>query len=205
MDSEGISENKCFTFTWIIENISYSWHKNGECIQSPVFVVDTMAKTKWRLKLYPKRDEETEVEFIYFVLKREMDSEGPKKFEIFYELFLAEDGSVLKWNDKKSREFEKGDIWGFGEYVKNVEVFKIRRKNFQPEDVLTARCRIWNSIRAVKTDGYCFARTRIVVERNSFLWKIKQFSSFWKSVCEITSASDGKSIVTLNFFPKGDR
>ncbi|GFY68309.1 hypothetical protein TNIN_219481 [Trichonephila inaurata madagascariensis] len=204
MDLEGISENKWFTFTWIIENLRYSWHKNGECILSPAFVVDTMAKTKWRLKLYPKGEAETEVDFISFVLNRETDSKGPKKFKVCFELsFLAVDGSVLESNGISIKELEKGDGWCFGEFVKNDEVFKIRKKDYLPEDVLTARCRIWNSIRAVKIDAYCFTRTRILVERRSFLWNIKKFSAFRKSICQITSASDGKSVITLNFFPKG--
>ncbi|GFX38446.1 TD and POZ domain-containing protein 4 [Trichonephila clavipes] len=204
MDLEGISENKCFTFTWIIENISYSWHKNGECIQSPAFVVNTMAKTKWRLLLYPKGDEETEVEFISFFLLREIDSKGPIDFEIFYELsFLAEDGSVLKSSAIFRREFERGKCRYFAKFAKSDDFFKIRRKDYLPEDVLTARCRIWKSTRGVKIDVYCFARTRIVVERRSFFCNIKHFSSFTKNICEITSVSDGNSFITLNFFPKG--
>ncbi|GFY65734.1 hypothetical protein TNIN_94081 [Trichonephila inaurata madagascariensis] len=203
MDSKGISENKCFTFTWIIENFSYSWHKNGEPIESPAFVLDTMSKTKWRLLVYPRGREETEVEFISFSLGRMTDSNGPEKFEMFKELsFLAEDGSVLKSNGISKNEFEKGTGWCFGEFVKNDEVFKIRKKDYLPEDVLTARCRIWDISGSVKKDGYCFARTRIVVERRSFLWNMKHFSSFTKSICQITSISDGNSFITLNFFPK---
>ncbi|GFY65735.1 TD and POZ domain-containing protein 3 [Trichonephila inaurata madagascariensis] len=204
MDSQDISEKKCFTFTWIIENISYSWHKNGECILSPTFVVDTMAKTKWRLKLYPKREAETEVAFISFVLNRETDSKGPKKFKVCFELsFLAVDGSVLESNGISIKELEKGDGWCFGEFVKNDEVFKIRKKDYLPEDVLTAQCRIWDISGSVKKDGYCFARTRIVIEWRSFVWNIRKMSSFRKSICQITSASDGNSIVTLIFFTKG--
>ncbi|GFY37078.1 hypothetical protein TNIN_3051 [Trichonephila inaurata madagascariensis] len=178
MELEGISENKWFSFTWIIENFSYSWHKNGECIQSSAFVVDTMANTKWRLKLYPKGQAETEVEFFSFVLNREADCKGLKKLEIFFEIsLLAADGVVLESKGERG-EFEKGDGWCLYEFVENDEVFKIRRKDYLSEDVQTAHCRMRKSIKAVKIDGYCFARIRIVVERRSFLWNIKQFSSF---------------------------
>ncbi|GFQ71300.1 TD and POZ domain-containing protein 3 [Trichonephila clavata] len=204
MDSECISENKCFTFTWIIENFSYSWHKNGEFISSPAFVVDTMAKTKWILKLYPKGDEETEKEFISFDLYREADSKGPQKFGILFELsFLATHGSDIVTNNISTNVFKKDDARGFAEFIKRDEILKIRRKDFLPEDVLTARCRIWNSIRSVKIEGHCFARTRILVERRSFLLNIKQFRTFQKSIYQINSASDGNSMITLNFFPKG--
>ncbi|GFY70126.1 TD and POZ domain-containing protein 2 [Trichonephila inaurata madagascariensis] len=203
MDSEGISENKCFTFTWIIENYSYSWHKNGELISSPAFVVDTMAKTKWKLVLYPKGDDEETKDFISFYLIREKDSKGPNKFEISFDLsFLATDGSVLVPDDKSAYAFKKGYDWGEGEFIRHDEVLKIRKKDFLPEDALIARCRIWNCIRAVKIEEHCFARTRIVVERKSYLWNIKQFSSFQKSIYQITSASNGNSIITLHFFPK---
>ncbi|GFY53128.1 hypothetical protein TNIN_190631 [Trichonephila inaurata madagascariensis] len=49
--------------------------------------------------------------------------------------------------------------------------------------------------------GHCFASTRIAVERRSFLWSIREFGTFRESVCEIPSASDEQSIMSLKFFP----
>ncbi|GBN31499.1 hypothetical protein AVEN_144903-1 [Araneus ventricosus] len=43
-----------FIFTWSIENISYSWHKNRSRINSPSFVADTLENTVWTLRLYPR-------------------------------------------------------------------------------------------------------------------------------------------------------
>ncbi|GFX41289.1 uvrD_C_2 domain-containing protein [Trichonephila clavipes] len=118
MDFEAMNENGCFTFIWMIENFSYSWQKNGECISSPVFIVDTMGKTKCRLEIYPKEDTGVTKDFISFYLIRDEDCKCPEKIDIIYDLsFLATDVSVLVTNDTLKKSFlewqerdENGDI-----------------------------------------------------------------------------------------------
>ncbi|GFT86862.1 hypothetical protein TNCV_4599591 [Trichonephila clavipes] len=195
-----MNENKCFTFTWKLENFSYSWQKNSECVWSPVFIVDAMGKTKWKLKLYPKGDTKEKKDFISFYLVRD-DSTGPE-LDIYYDLsFLAADGSVLVSADIIKKSFAKNVGWGRHEFVKHDEVLKIRRMDYLPGNVLTVRCRMWNNIQEETEYGHCFARTRIVVERMSFLWNIEQFSSFQECQREIASASAEQSMITLKLFP----
>ncbi|GFY56064.1 speckle-type POZ protein-like B [Trichonephila inaurata madagascariensis] len=202
MDCEVLSENKCFTFTWIIENFSYSWQNIGEYISSPTFIVDQMQKTKWRLDLYPKGDEEETKGFISFYLSRVEDCQGPEGLDIHFDLsFLANDDSVLVTTDTVKEWFSKGMYWYADKFVKCDEVLKIRRKDYLPGNVLTARCRMWNIIQEDTEYGHCFARTRIGVQRKLLVWNIEQFSSFQGSLFEICSTSAGVSMMTCKFFP----
>ncbi|GFW88423.1 hypothetical protein TNCV_2287491 [Trichonephila clavipes] len=201
MDPDDLSENKCFTYTWKIENFGYSWQKNGECISSPVFIVDTMEKTKWRLDLYPKGCLKHSMDYISFFLKRESSCRGPEPFDIYFDLsFLTTDNSVLLSKGPYDNSFFKGKDWGLMRFVQHEEVLKIQRKDYLPGNVLTVRCRMWCNNEA-NNYGHCFAWTRIAVERRSFVWNIKQFRSFQESVCEIASVSDEQSIISLKFFP----
>ncbi|GFS95462.1 speckle-type POZ protein [Trichonephila clavipes] len=200
MDPDGFIESKCFTYTWNIENFTYSWQKNGECISSPVFIVDTMEKTKWRLELYPNGCLKHSMDFISFFLKRESTCRGPEPFDIHFDLsFLTTDNSVLISKGPYRNSFFKGNFWGDVRFVEH-ELIKIRIKDYLLRNVLTARCRMWYNNEA-NNYGHCFAWTRIAVERRSFVWNLRQFCSFQESVCEIASASAEQSIISLKFFP----
>ncbi|GFY76240.1 hypothetical protein TNIN_17021 [Trichonephila inaurata madagascariensis] len=89
---------------------------------------------------------------------------------------------------------------GHVRFVLREEVLKIRRKDYLPGNVLTVHCRMWYNNEA-NNYGHCFAWTQIAVERRSFVWNIRQFRTFQESVCEIASASDEQSIISLKFFP----
>ncbi|PRD22121.1 UNVERIFIED_CONTAM: Tdpoz2 [Trichonephila clavipes] len=202
MDCEILNENKCFTFMWIIENFSYSWQNIREYISSPTFIVGQMQKTKWRLNLYPKGDEEEAKGFISFHLRRVEDCHGPESLDIHFDLsFLATDDSVLVTTDTVQESFSKGKCWYADKFVKCDEVLKIRRNVYLPGNVLTARCRMWNNIQEDTEYGHCFARTRIGVQRKLLVWNIKQFSSFQGSQSKIFSTSAGQSMITCKFFP----
>ncbi|GFX41324.1 TD and POZ domain-containing protein 5 [Trichonephila clavipes] len=199
MNCDGISENKCFTITWKIENFNYSWQTNGECISSPVFIVDSKAESKWKLNLFPKGKEK---DFISFYLLRENDDREDENFDsvLFQLSFLASDNSVLTSRNITKNSFVKSKSWGYPKFVKRDEVLKIRRKDYLPGNVLTVQCKMWSNNEVIN-NGHCFARTRIGVERRSFVWNIRQFSSFQESICEIPSTSAVKSIIKLKFFP----
>ncbi|GFX38469.1 TD and POZ domain-containing protein 1 [Trichonephila clavipes] len=206
MDREGTSKKKCFTFTWLIENFSYFWQKNDECISSPDFIVDTMANTKWQLELFPKGDEDTEEDFISFYLLRLDDLRGPRQYQIFYELsFLGTEGSVLFSTNIIKDSFQKVCSSDAVHFVKREEVLKFRREEFLRGDVLTTRCRMWKSIGEVGRNIHCYARTRLQVERRSFMENINQFSTFQKNIYPITSVSEGYSILKLKLFASGGR
>ncbi|GBM11961.1 hypothetical protein AVEN_209650-1 [Araneus ventricosus] len=81
------SEEKCFTFLWKLENISFCLQKRGEEIKSPTFVMDAIGKTKWKLSLYPRG--ERDGNYIGYFLNRETDTEGADTEGIKYELALS--------------------------------------------------------------------------------------------------------------------
>ncbi|GBM11951.1 Speckle-type POZ protein B [Araneus ventricosus] len=170
------SEKKCFTFTWELENINYCVLKKGTNIKSPAFVVDSIDETKWYLGLYLRGRQDGN--FIGFYLYRDADSKGAIQVEVYYELaFIAEDGSVLKSYDKSKFNFPKNHGSGFPEFVKRNDVFISKRAAFLPRDTLTARCRIWKSVGQMSEGVRCFARTRIGVQKRTFLWNVKNFST----------------------------
>ncbi|XP_055953411.1 speckle-type POZ protein B-like [Argiope bruennichi] len=170
------NSKKCFTFIWKLENASYCWQKTGERIESPSFVLDSIEETKWKLRLYPRGQERSNE--IGFYLVREADSKGADNIEIQYDLsFLAQDGTVLETRIPMTRTFFKKYGFGFYSFAMREDVFVARRSAFLPQDTLTARCRIWKSVGEISKDVQCFARTRIGIEKTSFLWSIKNFSS----------------------------
>ncbi|GFQ90306.1 TD and POZ domain-containing protein 3 [Trichonephila clavata] len=198
MDYDDFSENKCFTFTWKIENYSYSWQENGECISSPVFVVNTIGNSKWKLEIYPKGVNEAFQDFVSIFLIREVeDREICISFDVS---FLATDDSVLVRDIFVEKSFPYFADYGVNELVKHDEVLKTRRKDYLPGNVLTVRCRMWHNNEETNC-GHCFARTRIAVERRSFVWNIKQFGSFQESIYTIPSTSTDQPMMKLKLFP----
>ncbi|GFU23728.1 hypothetical protein NPIL_258791, partial [Nephila pilipes] len=79
-----------FTYIWAIENFykSIAYQK----IKSPKFTVDSMEKTKWRLKVTFSR-----ISHLTLYIKRMKDDEGPsERMEIEFEMsLLGADGSPL--------------------------------------------------------------------------------------------------------------
>ncbi|PRD24459.1 UNVERIFIED_CONTAM: Tdpoz1 [Trichonephila clavipes] len=210
MDCKGICKKNGYTFTWVTENFSYCWEKNGEYISSPEFATNTIKGSCWRLELYPKGYECKSKDFISFYLHRKSGFKD-ENFEsiacnIAFELsFIAIDGSVLVTKLFDKNDFHISMKWGTSAFVKCEEVFRIRRNDYLPGNVLTTRCRIWEQNKEDTEYGHSFARTRIAVERRSFVWNIKQFSSIVESICELPSASEKNSVMTLKFFPSGGR
>ncbi|GBM11946.1 Speckle-type POZ protein B [Araneus ventricosus] len=170
------SKEKCFTFTWKLENISYCLEGKDEAIYSPDFVLDSIDETKWCLGLYPRgKDDGNHIGFYLF---RDEDSKGAARVEIKYEpAFIAEDGSVLKSYGALKTDFPKNTGRGFPQFETLKDVFVTKRSTFLPQDTLIARCKIWKSDGEMAEDVRCFARTRIGVQKRSFLWNVNNFST----------------------------
>ncbi|GFY46574.1 hypothetical protein TNIN_64811 [Trichonephila inaurata madagascariensis] len=92
--------------------------------------------------------------------------------------------------------------WGVVRFVPLEQV--VKNKDYLPGNVLTVRCRMWYR-NVANIYGHCFASTLIYVERRSFMWNIRQFRSFHESVCEITTASDVQSVISLKFYPSSGK
>ncbi|GFR16968.1 tdpoz2 [Trichonephila clavata] len=196
MDSQSISERKCFSFTWAIENFSFCWQRDGETILSPAFIVDTIERSKWKLMLYPEHLS-GKAYYVSFFLKREKDSKGPIDIKIFLEFsFLAADGSVIMSNEILEYSFHRGAAADFPETLKK-ELLQSQREQFLPNDILTVRCRIWKNFEEMIEERQCFARTRIGVERRSFVWTVPVSSFYAINYFHIKSILTDRGVMTL--------
>ncbi|GBM09567.1 Speckle-type POZ protein [Araneus ventricosus] len=194
-------EEKCFTFMWRLENVNFCLEKKDASIRSPDFVVDSIDETKWYLGLYPRGETQYE-NCVGFFLFRHADSKGDAQVSINYELaFIAKDGAVLTpWKANK-HDYPKNQGQGFPRFQKRGDVFITKRSAFLPQDTLTARCRIWKSVGEMTDDVRCIARTRIGVEKRSFLWKLENFSTLEsgkKYTYKIKSLAHDKQLMSVN-------
>ncbi|CAL1262209.1 unnamed protein product [Larinioides sclopetarius] len=198
MSCEGECEKKCFTFIWKLENASYCWQKQV-FLDSPVFKVDELEKSKWKLSLYEIIGEKKGS----FELRLQRDDKGVEKVKLNFELaFLASDGTVLQ-SFKKEEIVILGNQYFGNRLASRNEVFFTRRSVFLPQDTLTARCRMWKSVGEFTKEVQYFARTRIVVEKRSFLWNIENFSTLEsdaKRTYEIKSQDTDEQLICLELF-----
>ncbi|GBM43561.1 TD and POZ domain-containing protein 4 [Araneus ventricosus] len=168
---------KEYTFFWFIENYSYCYHKNGKKLLSPNFTVDKLEDTTWALELYPRGDEDKEEGYISLFLYRSQQDDGPENVSIKYELsFRAADGSAY-CHGEIEHEFERGEGYGYGQFLKMDEILLQKKSDYFPEDTLAVRCMIWKGEGKVENIGQSSARTRIRIEKNSFLHVVENFST----------------------------
>ncbi|GIX96155.1 TD and POZ domain-containing protein 4 [Caerostris darwini] len=159
-----------FTYIWTLENSPALLFSAP--VESPVFQVESVEKTKWCLGIWTSKDD------IYLYVQREKEDNGPDSIGIDFEIaLLSVDGSpLIEKIDKK--EFKRSEYVKLEEFAKNDEVFAKRRKEFLPKDILTVRCRMWKSDTKVSSADLCFANTRLGIDRQTFLWTIREFSNF---------------------------
>ncbi|GFS53429.1 TD and POZ domain-containing protein 2 [Nephila pilipes] len=192
--------NKCFCVTWRIENFSFCLKASDVRIESSSFIVETMEETKWSLWIAPGGESLSDDIGIY--LRRQKDCEGPTTIEIEYEFFfIDENESAFSFTGPVKASFEKGKGWGFEDFLKREELFHSKRTSYLPKDTLTVCCKMWESSGIMKQDGRCFARSRIVIERKSFVWTLDEFSSLRTDApktYEIKSSSKNETVVRLN-------
>ncbi|GFR16347.1 speckle-type POZ protein [Trichonephila clavata] len=157
-----------FTFIWAIENCSKLITPDG--VLSPVFEVDFLENTKWILAM-----KDLSQQFFSYYIQR-CDS-GPDSIEVFFELsFLSADGLSLK-EVKRHAHFREGEYLEYAAFTEYV--FELHKLQYLVNDTLTLRCRMCK----VRTYGMpeknlCFARTVLGLERRTFVWDIRNFSTF---------------------------
>ncbi|GBM11950.1 Speckle-type POZ protein B [Araneus ventricosus] len=198
-------KEKCFTFTWNLEHVSYCLQKKDVAIESPPFVVESIDDTKWYLSLYPRGEEDGN--YIGFFLFRETNGKKAHEVLIKYKLeFIKKDGSALTTGNTTEYNFSENHGRGYPHFEKREDVFVTKRSIFLPQDTLTARCRIWKSDGEMAEDVQCFARTRIGVQRRSFLWNVKNFSTLEpekKCTYQIKSIENGSPLMSVDLSLSG--
>ncbi|GBN74162.1 hypothetical protein AVEN_117699-1 [Araneus ventricosus] len=163
-----------YFFSWFIENYSYCWHKNGEKLVSPNFTIYDLEGTIWNLQLYPRGMRNEDEGHISLFLDRSKQDDGPENVSINYELsFLAADGSAI-CSGETEYEFKRGKGYGYGKFLKMDKILLRRNSDYLPEDILTVSCKIWKGEGKVQNIGQSSARSRIRVEKNSFLLIVEQ-------------------------------
>ncbi|GFV99708.1 speckle-type POZ protein [Trichonephila clavipes] len=182
-----------FTYTWAIENCSKLITPDG--ILSPAFEVNFLENTKWALSI-----KNFNQQFFSYYIQRQEDG-GPDSIEVFFVLsFLSADGLSLK-EVRRHSYFRK---CGYLEYAALTEyVFELHRLQYLVNDTLTLRCRMFK----IRTDGMseqnlCFARTRLGLERRTFMSDIRNFSTFQPGrdvKHQIESAIEGALPLVLAF------
>ncbi|XP_055953116.1 protein maternal effect lethal 26-like [Argiope bruennichi] len=202
-------EEKCFTITWKIENLVGWSEKLREDfkISSPPFVIDAMGKTTWHLNIYPAGQKDINRNINFYLYRQKDDStEAPINVKIQLD-FLDKNGLSLA-AFCIDHAFKKDKGYGCRSFAKTKEVFNTRRYIFLPNDTLTARCKMWIKGDVMSQDGQCFARTRFGVEKISFLWYLKNFSTLeLEKKCKyiVKSPTNNEPLMSVELFVTEDK
>ncbi|GIY70769.1 hypothetical protein CDAR_73401 [Caerostris darwini] len=79
-----------FTVTWRIENYHLRFHRSNYCLESVEYLMETMERTKWTLRLNPCHEKDKAS--LWF--KRSREDDGPDALTLNYEFsFIQPDGS----------------------------------------------------------------------------------------------------------------
>ncbi|GIY02277.1 uncharacterized protein CDAR_112651 [Caerostris darwini] len=164
MDNQGDDRKVPFTYIWAVENYSEPIHLT---LQSPSFVVDSIEKTKWCLVLY------VNPHCVLCYIARQSDSSGLKSMEIDFELaILADDGTPI--SEEKEVSFTINHHSKIQKLIENSVLYE-RRAEILPKNTLTIRCRMWRKEFSINSEDLCFARSKLRIERTSFMWPVTDF------------------------------
>ncbi|GFS80039.1 TD and POZ domain-containing protein 1-like [Nephila pilipes] len=171
-----MGKNCEYIIHWKIMNFSYLWHEKGDRLNSPLFSLNGLDETKWKLRLYPRGD--TSGNYIACFLRREVDSSSIEYIGLEFELSLQSQDSLSLYQERFlfTESFMIDQAWGKHEMNKREDVFGAEKAKFLEDDTLTAYCRLrkCNELN-VETVNLC-ARTIVKVEKGAFVWNIDQFS-----------------------------
>ncbi|GFT22554.1 speckle-type POZ protein B [Nephila pilipes] len=145
-----------YKMIWKIENFRYAWHKMGEKLVSPEFVI---RNSSWKLEIYPRGVENEE--YIGCFLAR-TDNCTFWDGTVHYQFFATQSGGLTKTFVKDRVYLQCGEKDGFPLFVKREEIID----GIQP---LTLTCKMVILYNA--TSIFCvesFVRTHIMVEHINF-------------------------------------
>ncbi|GBN07956.1 Speckle-type POZ protein [Araneus ventricosus] len=165
---------KEYKLLWLIENYSYCWHQNKERLLSPKF--NALDSKAWCLHLFPRGGREEDSRFIGIYLNRDEKDVGPESILLKCELsILAADGSTLS-STEYNYTFKRGAGYGVSQLVQIDEVLLRRRTDYLPQDTLTVCCKMWKDGGNIYKIEQSSARTRIGIEKISFLHVVENFA-----------------------------
>ncbi|CAL1281808.1 unnamed protein product [Larinioides sclopetarius] len=186
-----------FSFMWWIENVSYCHRFPDEAFYSPNFTLEGLNDTSWFLSLHPFERKLGIFGSIY--LQRSSHDAGPDCFPLKFEISVMKiDGSILS-SEEQEGKFRKGDESEFLSLPVGFWFFARRNTEYLPGDTLGVRCRMWMSGESVQMVRRCTARTRIGIEKISFLHRVENFSALKlgeKRIIQIPSHSETGCVFT---------
>ncbi|CAL1297510.1 unnamed protein product [Larinioides sclopetarius] len=190
MDDERVE----YSFVWLIENFSYCWHK--EKLTSPVFYAFELEDTSWRMVLYPRG--ERDKDYISFYLFRNTEVNGPENVSLNYKLSgPAELGSSIR-SEEGNYTFTKGHGREWPRFVKIEEIPYLSR------DIMVVKCRVRKGGGKVQKVTTIRARTRIAVEKVSFVHEVENFSTLKpsekKAIEKQSGSKEGFSVSSSLYF-----
>ncbi|XP_071033424.1 speckle-type POZ protein B-like [Parasteatoda tepidariorum] len=158
-----------YSFRWKIENFSSCYFESSNsCRKSPVFTPTNFGGSKWYMRLIPpyKRKEPDE-EFVSCYLHRNDIDAGDEEVSIaFIFQLIGESGNIIrtKGNSSYMQVFKRKsfDVFAFrcGKITKDSLTWN--------KDILTIQCQMYT----MQKGPNCVARTKIEVDRASFIWQI---------------------------------
>ncbi|CAL1299676.1 unnamed protein product [Larinioides sclopetarius] len=166
-------DGNCLTFKWVIEKASFCWHKKGEILESPSFIIKALQETEWCLFMYPKGYQDSS---FLLHLKRKDNGKGPREISLVFELsILDENGSPIRTFKRNRRPFYKDSSYGESDIPTWEEIFLFNRYYFLPNDTLTICCKMWKADDEFSMPLQWSTRTKIATEQ-TFNIKIPNFN-----------------------------
>ncbi|GFV96785.1 MATH domain-containing protein [Trichonephila clavipes] len=164
-----------FTIIWKIKNFSFSCYNSNLDLYCPVVKIDSLKGTLWNLKLELDDFDEN---YIGIFLQKVSSDYSPAGIAIGFEISLLSTDGTFQYSDQISRHWFKSDCpFGFEQFV-IYEKLSTDDKSFLPHDILTIRCRMWKNNFVPMDAQQCILLTKIASHRSSFIWIIRNFSSF---------------------------
>ncbi|GFQ75102.1 speckle-type POZ protein [Trichonephila clavata] len=185
-NKNGCDSEPLFTYIWAVESrfALLSPHE----IESPAFFEGSVLNARWSLIISEENGS------ILCYLRRHNDS-GQRIIEIFFEIALLDIGGNALILDSIWHAFGKDECFGNSSLALIDDVFGSRNKDFVSNQALTFRCRIFTQRRGQTNRGLlCYARTRLSIEQESFIWVIEKFSILPAGVRESKSVSKTPSV-----------
>ncbi|CAL1287253.1 unnamed protein product [Larinioides sclopetarius] len=185
-------ERKAVTINWQIENVKFP-HQQEMKLHSPVFSVDVMDRTKWKLGMFL-----LPVTAIRLTLKREMEDKGPEEIGLHYEFSIIPT-NVLCGNSSNRK-------WSSFRFLKDQscpEVELTGKPKYRFNGSITIQCKMWKQLESIPMNGHFFLRTRIKTERCAFIGVIEHFSDFpadEKKTLKTILSPTGEVKMTINLY-----
>ncbi|GFR19453.1 speckle-type POZ protein-like [Trichonephila clavata] len=213
--SSNVESEPWLTFFWNIQNFSYCWQKNDECIHTPSFKAGLTEKTTWKYALSPREGITKDIRYCMFG----KCADGSRSIDVEIDLaLLAEDGSILQTTPRERKIIRKDWVWASSKFVKRDEVMKTKRNRYLSRDTLRIRCRVWKVDGKTVTPATFYATTILRITTRYFHCDVERFGALQsnhdviyvlssesedeKAILKVGVNREDKVTISINFFCK---